>query len=225
MIRRRRGPRPLSEAQFYPPRPPVAEFWIAIVALLVAGMIAGGALGYILFGSAWIAIVLVFRQVLTAVLAIAVSGTAVLGLFGVDPEAILTFLSLTLAGLALLAGALALAAGVIGALRGSRVRLPRARANRRAGRAPIRLSRRPAADSQATRVRPKSFSPSQYIVGLAVQRLPESKRTRWEDEWRRDVEETFVLSRTFYALGIWLKAAPAMLDGAQEASESKPRRG
>lgn len=218
----------LSSRVFAVLRPP--EVCLSVAALLLGGLVAGGAARYALFGLAWLLVVIVCLEVLPAVLALMASGSAVVALFGVDPEGFLAFIGLTLAGAgALIVGLIALVACIdlLLYLWKWQQRILRAAAGSRRGRRTLIL--RASRSSPALIERQRLPSLSQYIVSLAVRRLPatlsDEERKRWEEELRADVEGTSLPFRTIYALTIWLRSAPAIAAGTEDASPSKPPRG
>lgn len=208
-------------------RPP--ELGLALTALVQGGVIANGILRYALFGSALLLVVIFFFEVLPAVLALMASGSAAVGLFGVNPEGLLAFVGLGLAGMAALASAGAAVFGCAALLRylwQNRDRIPRRLSGRGGGRPSIRSALRPnhpaPGDSRYMR------SLSQHIVSLAVRRLPagmcEEERERWEEEMRSDVESMFFLLRTIHALSIWRRGARVMPDGMDAQDKPTPGR-
>lgn len=204
------------------------ELGLLVTALFLGGLVADGTLRYALFGLAWLVVVVVCVEILPAVVALMVSGAAVVGLFGVNPEGFLAFIGLTLAGVGALIGAGAVVVGCAGFLRylWRQLRVPNFVAARRR-RALILLTPSSNFPTQIGKRRLPSLN--QYIVSLAVRRLPaamsDDECERWEEEMRGDVEGTFLLFRTIYALSIWLRGAPAMPDGTPDAPQNKPTRG
>ncbi len=205
-------------------RPP--ELGLLLTALFLGGLVASGALRYALFSLAWLLVVIVCIEILPAVLALMVSGVAVVGLFGVNPEGFLAFIGLSLAGAATLFGVVGAVVGCAAFLRylwDRRLRIPSVATNRRR-RALIPSA--PSPNYPAPVDRRRLLSLNRYIVSLAVRRLPaemsDEERERWEEEMRGDVEGTFLLLRTFYALSIWLRGAPAMPHGVGDAPQNKP---
>lgn len=203
-------------------RPP--ELALLITAIFLGGLLADGALHYVLLCLAWQLSAIVLSSFLPALLALMVAGSAVVGIFGPNPESFLAFAALNLLLTGALIGALITFLGCVEMLRRFRdLFRPRAGRRRRSLKLPSRREASRAAPSRLLR-RP---SLSQYIVGLAVRRLPaeigEEGRARWEEEMRRDVEEGLPLLRVFYALGIWLRGAPAMVGHLEEAPKRNTR--
>lgn len=206
-----------------PPASPFAEIATSIVLLFAAALIAEGILRTCLLGVTWIWTVVAFCQALPALLALAGAATAVLGYVGVDPERSLLFLALTLAGFGLLLGVLFVVVFVIGAIREAGVRIPRPKVGWRV-QSPSPLSLHSAGGGAKSAKLAGVWPLSQYIVGLALRQMTTAERERWEEEMRRDVEDTFVLLRVIYALGIWRNGIPARQDDVDEGPESQPRR-
>lgn len=209
-------------------RPP--ELGLSVLGLSLGGLVASGVPRYALFGLAWLSVAITFFEILPAILALMASGAAVVGLFGVNLEGFLAFIGLTLAGAAALVGGAAVLAGCVAFLRylwGHRHRIPRVLTSRRGDRslAPPTPSPNYSAPVDGRRLP----SLSQCIVSMAVRRLPAEmcgdERRRWEEEMRGDVEDTFFLIRTIYALGIWLRGAPGMPGEMEDAPQNKPSRG
>jgi hypothetical protein len=206
----------------YPP-----ELGLSITGLFLGGIVANGALRYALFGLAWFLVIIAFLEILNAIVALMVSGSAVVGFSGVDPEGFLMFIGLTLAGIAALVGVGAILVGGAVLLWEHRHRTPRPLASHSDGRPSIRPF--PRTNHPAQGNGPRLGSLSQHIVSLAVRRLPtgmsDQERERWEEEMRGDVEVRFLLFQIIYALAILLRGAPAMPDGLEDAPQDKPSRG
>lgn len=204
------------------------ELGLVVFGLCMGGLISGGATRYALFSLGWLLVAFVFVEILSAILALMTSGAAVVGLFGgIDFESFLAFNGFMLAGCAAVVGAVGgfvICTELLRYLWRYRFHTARFQRGLRGRRSPVFRQRRSTA--VAARRLP---SLSQYIVGLAVDRLPATlsneERQRWEEEMRADVEETFPLIRIIYALAIWLRGAPAMPEGTEDAPQSKPYRG
>lgn len=202
------------------------ELGLLVLALSMGGLVSGGVVHYALLGLAWLLVAFIFVEILPAILALMTSGAAVVGLFGgIDFESFLAFNGFMLAGCAAGFGVVAglvLGYELLRALSSSRVFLPR-----RGPRTLRSVLSRPSRPPRVAGGRLPSLS--QYIVSLAVDRLPatlsDEERKRWEEEMRADVGEMFPLVRIIYALAIWLRGAPAMPEGTEDAPQSKPFRG
>jgi hypothetical protein len=199
----------------------LVPFGGCIAALVLAGTVVGAPWSYVLYAFAGLLLLALISEELFLILGLGASAMAIDGLVG---QGVMTALWGTcVIGL--------IVPAVLGVLDDALhiVAMRRARKRRRRGRDSGGIDHKRRRSQRWGSSRELLRSPSQYLVSVAVRRLPpdmaRSECSRWEQEMRADVDSIrWAPIRLLYAIGVCRRGAPAMPHGESSQPDGTPQR-